>query len=177
MTKKLFFDTDCISSFLWIKKENILLNLYPNRIILPMQVFKELSNPSIPHISRKINKLCFAGSISTKEIIINTKEYEIYYELAVSLPKGEKIIGKGEAAAIALAKTYKGIIASNNFKDIHKYVDKFHIEHISAGNILITALREKYINEDEANQMWKEMLAKKRFLLTATFSDYIELFK
>lgn len=48
MTDKLFFDTDCISAFLWVKEENILFKLYPNRVVLPKQVFDELSNPSIP---------------------------------------------------------------------------------------------------------------------------------
>ncbi|MDD4834543.1 MAG: hypothetical protein PHC44_07400 [Lutispora sp.] len=39
MTDKLFFDTDCISSFLWMKEENILFKLYRGKIVLPKQVF------------------------------------------------------------------------------------------------------------------------------------------
>ena len=109
MTDKLFFDTDCISAFLWVKEENILLKLYPGLIILPKPVFNELTNPSIPHIKRRVNELCLSGDVSTKEILMNTNEYKLYYELVISPPKGEKIIGKGEAAAIALAKTYNGI--------------------------------------------------------------------
>jgi len=42
MTSKLFFDTDCISSFLWVKQEKILFHLYPGRIMLPVQVYVEL---------------------------------------------------------------------------------------------------------------------------------------
>jgi len=34
MTNKLFIDTDCISSFLWVKEENIILKLYPGRIVV-----------------------------------------------------------------------------------------------------------------------------------------------
>ncbi len=122
MTDKLFFDTDCISSFLWVKEENILFKLYPSRIVLPKQVFNELSIPSIPYIRLKVNELCLNGEVSTKEILANTEEYRLYHELVVSPPKGEKIIGKGEAAAIALAKTHNGIIASNNLKYISKYI-------------------------------------------------------
>ena len=77
MTDKLFFDTDCISAFLWVKEENILFKLYPNRVVLPKQVFDELSNPSIPHIKRKVNELCLKGEVSTKEILINTDEYKL----------------------------------------------------------------------------------------------------
>ena len=147
MTEKLFFDTDCISAFLWVKEENILFKLYPGRIILPKPVFNELSNPSIPHIKRKVNDLCLSGDVSTKEILVNTEEYKLYYELAISPPKGERIIGKGEAAAIALAKTYNGVIASNNLKDISKYVKKYKLDHITTADILVEALNKGYIDE------------------------------
>ena len=60
MTDKLFFDTDCLSSFLWINQEGILLKLYPGRIILPKQVYNELSNPCIPHINRRYRQESFA---------------------------------------------------------------------------------------------------------------------
>lgn len=177
MISKLFFDTDCISSFLWVKKENILFKLYPGKIILPKPVFNELSSPSIPHIKRKIDKLCLNGDISTKEILLNTDEYKLYYELAISPPKGEKVIGKGEAAAIALAKTYNGIIASNNLRDIFKYVEKYELEHITTGGILAAALDEGYINEQTGNQIWTNMIGKKRMLPTATFTEYLKTIK
>ncbi|MFT9487179.1 MAG: hypothetical protein ACH0QD_07390 [Tepidibacillus sp.] len=77
MTSKLFFDTDYISSFLWVKEENILFQLYPGRIVLPKEVFIELSNPSIPHIKRKVNELCINGDVTTKEILTNTEEYRL----------------------------------------------------------------------------------------------------
>jgi hypothetical protein len=46
MTDKLFFDTDCISAFLWVKEENIILKLYPGKIILPKPVLNELTEVS-----------------------------------------------------------------------------------------------------------------------------------
>ncbi|MCD8501304.1 MAG: hypothetical protein LRY71_05990 [Bacillaceae bacterium] len=174
MTSKLFFDTDCISSFLWVREENILFKLYPGRIVLPKDVFNELSNPSIPHIKRKVNELCTNGDVFTKEILTNTEEYQLYYELAIAPPKGEKRIGKGEAAAIALAKSYNGILASNNLKDISKYVEKYNLEHVATGDILISALNAGYINENDGNQIWTNMIAKRRMLPAASFSDYLK---
>ncbi|MEG1877475.1 MAG: hypothetical protein RR146_07890 [Lachnospiraceae bacterium] len=35
MTDSLFFDSDCISAFLWVKEQNLLALLYPGRIIIP----------------------------------------------------------------------------------------------------------------------------------------------
>jgi predicted nucleic acid-binding protein len=119
LIKQLYFDTDCISSFLWVKRENILLSLFSGKIILPGDVFVELSNPSIPHIKSKITQLKSNGDIITQQIMIGTEEYKLYDEMAISPPAGEKPIGKGEAAAIALAKANSGIVASNNLRDIN----------------------------------------------------------
>lgn len=174
MTNKLFFDTDCISSFLWVKEEYILFKLYSGRIILPKQVFKELSNPSIPHIKRKMNQLCLDGDIFVKEILTNTEEFNLYYELAVVPPKGEKIIGKGEAAAIALATVYDGVIASNNLRDISKYIDKYNLQHVATGDILVAALNKGYIDETTGNQIWRNMIAKRRMLPTNSFTEYLK---
>ena len=51
MTDKLFFDTDCISSFLWVKEENILLKLYPGLIILVETFAKTYDERVIPIFS------------------------------------------------------------------------------------------------------------------------------
>lgn len=175
MTEQLFFDTDCVSFFLWVKQENILLNLYPGRIVLPQAVFAELSNPSIPHIKNKVISLCSNQDISTMDILIGTEEYNLYNELAISPAKGEAIIGKGEAAALSLAKVYGGIIASNNLKDISKYIDKYKLDHVTTGDILVSALNAGIIDEAVGNQIWINMLSKRRLLPTASFSDYLKL--
>ncbi len=89
MTKQLFFDNDCVSSFLWVNEENLLLKLYPGRIVLPQEVFDELSNPSIPHIKRKVTQLITNGYIATQRIFTETEEFYLYYQLAIAPPKGE----------------------------------------------------------------------------------------
>lgn len=174
MTDQLFFDTDCISSFLWVGQENIMLQLYQGKIVLPQQVFGELSNPSIPHIKSKVAALCTSGDISTMQIVAGTEEYGIYHELAISPAKGEKIIGRGEAAVLALAKVHGGIVASNNLKDIGKYIEQYKLQHVTTGIILVSALNQGIIDENQGNQIWSKMLAKRRLLPTATFSDYLK---
>lgn len=175
MIKELFFDTDCISSFLWVKQENLLLQLYPGRIILPYEIFIELSNPSIPHIKRKITALCSNCDVSTMKIMMRTEEYKLFYEIAISPPKGEVVIGKGEAAALALAKVHNGIVVSNNMKDIKRYIEKLKLNHITTGDILVEAMNKELIDENIGNQIWANMLSKQRLLPTATFSDYLKL--
>jgi predicted nucleic acid-binding protein len=116
MTDKYFFDTDCLSAFLWVRNENILIKLYGGKIVLPEQVYSELSHPRIPHLKTMTDNLKNNGDISIANM--DTEEYAIYSKLTRSPDKGFKVIGKGEAAAIALAKTKGGILASNNMKDI-----------------------------------------------------------
>ena len=42
-TNKIFFDTDCLSAFLWVNNESLLPILYPGKIVIPEQVYVELS--------------------------------------------------------------------------------------------------------------------------------------
>jgi len=174
MTDQLFFDTDCISSFLGVKQENLILQLYSGRIILPQGVFNELSHPSIPHIKARLATLHSNKDISTMSIMANTEEFEIYHQLVIAPEKGKKAIGKGEAAALALAKVNKGAIASNNLKDISQYVSLYNLEHVTTCDILVEALNKGLIDENTGNRIWSNMIKKRRLLPTATFSDYLE---
>jgi|SRR5690554_1105621 len=81
MTDRLFFDTDCFSSFLWVHGESVLLELFQGRIILPQQVLEELCNPSIPHIKNKVISLINKGDIETQQILTNTEGYKLYYKM------------------------------------------------------------------------------------------------
>lgn len=96
-----------------------------------------------------------------------------YYNLAITPPKGTRVIGKGEAAAIALAKKADGILASNNLRDIKNYVDEYGLKHTTTGDILVEALERGIITEADGNALWANMLGKRRMLPTATFSDYL----
>jgi len=174
MTKKLFFDTDCLSSFLWVNQENLLLRLYPGRIIIPNEVAAELSNPCIPHIRRKINHMISLGQLEKKQIENGSEESREFYEMIANPDKQVVPIGKGEAAALALAKVYKGIVASNNIKDILYYVEKWALDYITSAEILIEAKHMSLIDECDGNKIWLDMLAKKRSLPADSFTEYIE---
>ncbi|PZC52358.1 MULTISPECIES: hypothetical protein [unclassified Mesotoga] len=173
MTEPIFFDTDCISSFLWVDRTDILLSLYARRIILPEQELDELSNPSISHLSSKVNQLLSQDEIRKAEILVGTEEFKLYYILTIDPQSGQKRIGKGEASAIALAKVRKGMLASNNFKDIQYYIQLFHLKNLTTPMILHTALLKGLIDESEGNTIWSQMIKKRRKLPTPTFTDYL----
>ena len=174
MTDLYFFDTDCISAFLWIKNESILSKLYPGKIILPKQVYDEIS--SVPPLIKRIEQMKGAGDLTVQSITVGTTEYNEYCKLAVNPPKGKKTIGRGEAAAIALTKSNNGILASNNLRDIKRFVDEYGLKHITTGDILVEALNKGIITENDGNTIWANMIAKRRMLPTASFSEYLKTY-
>jgi len=86
---------------------------------------------------------------------------------------GYKIIGKGEASAISLAKYNDGILGSNNMRDIRTYIELYKLKHITTGDILVEALHRGVISEGQGNVIWANMINRQRKLPTETFSDYL----
>ena len=177
MTNSLFIDTDCISAFLWVDQENIVTKLFPKQVVIPKQVYDELSHPGVNYLKplkAQIDKLVAQGEATIQTIESDTSTYNLYRKLTSNPDSGHKIIGKGEAAAISLAKVNQGILASNNLKDISDYVDEYHLINITTGDILKLALDKGIISEEQGNILWGKMLARKRKLGFPSFSDFLK---
>ena len=171
LTEMLFFDTDCISAFLWINNQSLLAQLYPGRVVIPSAVYNELSNPKVRHLKERIDAMLADNSARIEDIQMDTAEYDIYRKLTISPDPGHVTIGKGEAAAIALAKEKNGILASNNLRDVSVYVSEYGLVHITTGAIMKEAYEKGIITEEEGNQLWHDMLRKRRQLGYSSFSD------
>ena len=175
MTDSLFFDSDCISAFLWVNEQNLLALLYPGNVVIPKPAYDELSYPTTPHLKKRIDYLIHNKQATLASINVGSETYELYHKLTTCPEKGYRVIGPGEAASIALAKASNGIIASNNLRDIQHYVSKYRLKHVTTGDILLEALERGYISEEEGNAIWTSMLEKRRRLGALSFSDYIKL--
>ena len=114
------------------------------------------------------------GDARIERIQIETETYRLYRKMVSAPDPGHIIIGSGEAAAIAMAKEQGGILASNNLKDISVYISEFGLKHKTTGDILKEAMENGLISETDGNQLWKDMLRKRRKLGYATFSDYLK---
>lgn len=174
MINSLFFDTDCLSAFLWVNNQSLLAQLYPGRIVIPKEVYNELSNPAVPHLKKRVDSMLASGDARIESIQTESIEYLLYRKMTESPDEGHLIIGRGEASAIALAKERDGILASNNLKDISAYVAEFGLRHVTTGDILKEALLNELITEEEGNQLWQEMLKKKRKLGYRSFEEFLE---
>jgi predicted nucleic acid-binding protein len=172
MIKEIYFDTDCLASFLWVKEHRILLALYPGRIHVPQAVYDELSFPGIEHLKAILDILIKDELIIMDIFTPGSDEEKVYYHLAYNPGTGHKLIGKGEASAIALSKERKGILASNNLKDVQLYIDLYGLESLTTSTIMIKALKEALISEEDANRIWKHMILKKRKLPYDSFTEF-----
>lgn len=173
-----FFDTDCLCSFLWVNRLDILVKLFGNNVCIPSMVFKE------------IEKLRYTKSIFVYQNIkrkIETGEFKIvklnpldalYSEfLELVDPAKEKPVGNGEAAAIVLAKQYNGTLASNNLKDVLPHIQLNHPLLITTETILHLAYQQKLISFQEGQQILDEMKLRKRKLSTYSFFELLNKYE
>ena len=171
------FDTDCISSFLWIKRLDIVNDLFPNQIIIPQTVYDELNKIKDPQYRFLINDLhtqILNNNFELKNIMISDQEFNEYRKL-VSM-KTPKRIGRGEAAAIVMARSLNGTLASNNLRDILSYVEKNKLPYICTEHILCFSYEKSYISIEEGNQIWNDIKKYKR-LPNCDFEEIVRRFK
>ncbi len=172
MTKIVFFDTDCLSSFLWTKTERLLIHCFKNNMIAPTQVYDEISK--VPHLRQRVDDMVRDGNLIIEDILVDTSDSKLYLELTDYTKKSTlPLIGKGEAAAIVLSKKNNGILASNNLKDIKYYVDFYKLKHITTADIIHQAVNDKLVSIIEADSIWTEMVNKKRRLPFKTYTEYL----
>ncbi len=178
MELPIVFDNDCISSFLWIKRLDIVNALFPNQIIIPQSVYDELDKIKSSQYRFVFNDLksqILKGNFKLRDIAIPSQEFTEYFNL-ISM-KNPKRIGKGEAAAIVLTRALSGTLASNNLRDILPYVEKDRLPYVCTKDILYLSYEKNYISLEEGCQIWDDMKRKKRKLPNYDFKEIVRSFK
>lgn len=171
MTESLFLDTDCLSTFLIVQRENLVLQLYAGRIGIPQQVYVELGK--VRFMKDKVDALLRANRVVLFQIDAGTDSGTLYLKLTTAPEAGFMIIGSGEAAAICLTKQYNGILGSNNMRDIRPYIQLYNLKHRTSADIMAEALEQHLISEGQGNVIWRDMLLRNRKLPTDTFTQFL----
>lgn len=169
--KPTFYDTDCLSCFIIIDDTSILEKQF-ECIYLPYEVYEEFDRPHIQFLKNRVDKLIEKGFVKVVKFDTDTEDYLLFMKLSSNY-FSDKTIGKGEAAVIAHAKKHNGIVASNNTKDVMPYVEKYNLERITTGDILLMALKKGLITEKEGNLIWSKMLKHNRWLNADSFTNYL----
>ena len=86
------------------------------------QVYDEISR--VAYLKWRVDFLMRGGRLRKEGVSLNGEDLSLYFELT-SGSRFLPVIGKGEAAGIVLAKKHDGILASNNLRDVKRYVRKF----------------------------------------------------
>lgn len=175
MTDQLFFDTDCLSSFLWVGREDIVLLNYNGRIVIPRFVYEEFDRPGVQNLCHKLDNMLYMKAVVKMEIEDGSTEAKLFRQLTKSPESGRPVIGKGEASALVLAKFHDGICASNNLRDVKQYAEEFGILIKTTADIMAEALSVSYITLEEGDEIWKSMLRKGRKLPAGSFSEYLRM--
>lgn len=170
MKKDIFYDTDCLSCFVIIDDVTILKKLF-DKVIIPSEVYSEFEKVS--RLCRRVDLLVQENFVEIIDMDLDSEVYELFTSLFHGYHIGKEI-GRGEAAAIALAVKNNGILASNNTKDIITAIKEYNLTRIKTGDILVKAFNEGFIDEEKGNKIWAKMLKKNRYLTADSFSDYLE---
>lgn len=137
LDKKIVMDTDVLSNFTSIGKLDDLINLFPNRIIIPNIVLDELEylkySPKLKYIYEEVFKNIENNKLELFDIKTGSKEFEEFLYLT-SLET--KKLGDGEAACLAIALSNDRIISSSNLRDIGFFADNKLVENIPTIDIL-----------------------------------------
>ncbi len=79
LAKQIYFDTDCLSTFLLAEKEEIIEKLFKGRIIIPKQVYAELDKPAIRRILKtELDNFIENSNAVIYDVEINSDEERLY---------------------------------------------------------------------------------------------------
>lgn len=175
--KKIFVDTDFISSFLRAEEFPILKRMYPDYVIVvPYYVKEELMRKlnSLGHLqSRYCIELGNGNLAENPTLVMGTEEADLFIKLNTIGDGMPRAIGKGEAEAIALTKIRGGVLASNNLRDVSFYVEQYHLEHITTADVLYKAYKEYYLDKERVDGIWASMVILKRKMPFESFDEYL----
>lgn len=171
--KIIFYDADFLICFLTIGETSILKKAF-NEIIVPKQVFKELTRKKTPKIVKEtIINLRDSGFVKVPVIKSNSRVNMAYRAIKNGYWHEDfRRLGKGESSVLAFAIEEEGVIASNNFDDIKDYVDKYELPLLTTSYFLALVFDEGIIDYDEASDLYERMIEEGRKMPCSNFEEY-----
>ena len=84
-----------------MNEEKLLVQLYSGKIVIPQQVYNELSDARVSHLRKALDGILSNGDATVTPILTDDSIYKRYIKMTNMPDDGQKTIGKGEAAAFA----------------------------------------------------------------------------
>jgi len=162
----LVLDADFISSFAWVNRLDILEGLYSKRMIILEEVMEELRR--VPHLVSRVEISIRNGHIRSETMFADSPEA---LQLARFLETGR--YGTGEASCMAYLTQHDGILGSNNLADVKAFCIQNKKRLLTTADVIYQAYEASHLSLDEADQVWADMLSKRRKLPASSFSEYV----
>lgn len=174
MNKKYYFDADCLSSFLAVSKLSIPFLVIDGSVIIPKEVYDEVIAAREEGFREQLESILKSKLAKVEEIKVFSKEGELYFKFHENPDEGFLPVGRGEAAAMALAISNDGVLVSNNLKDVMQYVRSKEISLLTTGMIIHEAIEQNVISKNEATEYWSEMIIHGCKLGAQTYEEYVD---
>lgn len=173
-------DTDFLSSFLWRDQFGIVTKLFAKLgmdIVIPQAVIEELGYSirtrerlQIPliRLNNKKEKMRGAGDIYIRDI-------DPFSDMGIKYNELKESMGQGESAAISMllySEEKSACLASNNLKDISKYVEDYGITLWTTADVVVKAEELGIITHEYAINLWDKMLKDNLYLPENSYEEY-----
>lgn len=154
--KPVILDNNCISNFHYADSLRSILSLWPpGTFKIPIRAYNEASNWR-KHGKEVCDVIRELADNKTIEIVCindnSTTEVGYYMQLMLAAP----VLGAGESESIAIAKSRKYIVATDDGLATERCRDLFpSVKVITTADILKMAKSDGLLKESKINQMWK----------------------
>jgi predicted nucleic acid-binding protein len=169
---EVYFDNDCMASFLWIRRLDIIEKILGARVMVPSMVMKEFMKLRFTP-SRYVYddiKLYVDTHPGTLQSATTAEEVKTFSDLVTGRPR----LGRGEAEAYSLALHSSGVVASNNRSDLASLCEATGVTLIGTQHILVAGYDLGLISESQGEQIWNDMISKRRWLPSYGFAGAIK---
>ena len=174
INNKVYFDTDCLSAFLWLNEVSSLVLLFGNNIVIPRGVYDELCK--IHTFKSIIDSYINKQIMSIVDIEYDSREMQIYLKLTTK-DSHYKVFGRGEAEVISHAVCNSKKMASNNLSDVEDYVKYYNLINYTIVDLLEMLIIDGLKTVDEVEIMWKDLKTKNFKIPGKTYNDFLLNYK
>lgn len=175
------FDTDCISSFLWVRSIDLVVQAMADcTLLVPSQVIAEFGElmrlPDYRFVPQLMHDHIRRGHFQTMDMLAADAVADEYFRLTQASRK-PRPLGPGEAAVLSYARLQDGTVASNNLRDVRAYCEQYHMVLITTADIMCHAVAQGIMTVAEGEDLWKGMKARRRRLPDGDFADAFRRFQ
>ena len=133
-----YFDNDCMASFLWIKRLDIVKMIFGDRVKVPSMVVREFEKLKVTPYRYVHDDL--RRYLDTHPDTLQSATTPDEIATFSNLINGSPRLGLGEAEAYSLAFHSSGVLASNNRSDLVRLCEATGVTLIGTQHILVAGL-------------------------------------